>query len=67
MSHPFEADDESGTVPEEAIDFLCGFASAVINHADEDNVLFEMITEWSPERQVAYQQAIFLYNISLGE
>lgn len=67
MSQYFETDGESGEMPEEAIDFICGFASAVISHADEDNVLFEMITEWSPERQVAYQQAIFLYNISMGE
>lgn len=49
--------------PEEAIDALADFSSAFIEQIDADGCLFEVITQWAPDRIYAYQQAFFMLNV----
>lgn len=63
---PNEA-ESVGPPPPEAIDWICQFFAQVIEHADTDGVLMDALANWEPGRQVAYEQAIYLYNAALGE
>lgn len=47
--------------PGEVIEALAEFSVAVMEQADEDNLLFDMITKWSPERSVAYQKVLIMF------
>lgn len=62
-----EHECETSYLPDEALDFMCAYASAVINQAEQDGVLFQMITEWPASRAAAYSQALLLRHASLNE
>jgi hypothetical protein len=49
---------------DEEIDSLAEFSVAVIEQAEDDNLLFEMITQWPKEKVIAYEQAFLMYNIA---
>jgi len=49
---------------DEEIDDLTDFSVAVMEQAEEDNLLFEMITQWPKEKVIAYEQAFLMFNIA---
>ncbi|CAB4153313.1 hypothetical protein UFOVP621_89 [uncultured Caudovirales phage] len=51
---------------EEEIDFVVSFSSAFLEQADGNGHLFEVATEWSQERVMAYQQAFFIMNVAVN-
>jgi hypothetical protein len=40
------------------------FDKAVMSQAEDDNIVYEMITSWTPERVDMYQTAFYLYNLA---
>ena len=48
---------------EEEIQAYVAFSSAFMEQADSDGTLFEVITQWEPERTMAYQKAFLMFNV----
>jgi len=48
---------------EEEIEAYVAFSSAFMEQADLDGNLFDVITNWTPERIMAYQKAFFMLNV----
>lgn len=66
MTFSFDEEDLPEEPTEEMkIDFFCQFAGAVIEQAEKDGVLFDMITKWPPERAAMYEQAVLLYHATI--
>lgn len=45
---------------EEIVNFLAEFSTDVIDQAEADGLLYEMITEWSQEKIIAYQKSLVM-------
>lgn len=51
-------------MPEHEIDDYVRFSVAVMEQAEQDNVLFDLLTEWDDERIVGYEKAYFMWNVA---